>query len=308
MSEPDAPVRYREPGGRYLTTAVLGGAILAGAVVDLSLGGGGVHAIGWAVAFVLVVGTEALTVYAARVMRTVVITDDEIRVGEETVPRSEVCGVEYGGDADEHVLGRRYATGLPRGTQGVLLSQTDGRRVLLATRYPERVLDVLGAEPAAPLRVRPAQPEDLAELAEIDDRSESLFRVAGYELPSFAPSPDGPVVQSVYVIGEPPVGFIELAEVDGEAYVNEVAVLPSHMRRGYGTQLMAAAARWAGERGYRGVTLTTFDEIPWNAPFYRRLGYVQVDVPGPGLAAIRAYEASVGLDDVGPRIAMRLDL
>jgi GNAT superfamily N-acetyltransferase len=308
VSEVDSPVRYREPGGTYLTTSILGGVIIAGFVVDLALGGGVAHVIGWAIAFVLVVGAESLTVYAARVMRTVVITDDEISVGEETLSRSDIREVEYGGDADERVLGRRYATGLPRGTQGVLLSLADGARVLLATRHPERVLDALGAEPVAPLSVRPAQPDDLVELAEIDDRSGSLFRVAGYELPQFDPSPDGPVVQSVYVIGEPPVGFVELAEVDGEAYVNEVAVLPSHMRRGYGTQLMAAAARWAGERGYRGVALTTFVDIPWNAPFFQCLGYVPVDDPGPGLAAIRAYEASVGLDDVGPRIAMRLDL
>jgi GNAT superfamily N-acetyltransferase len=190
----------------------------------------------------------------------------------------------------------------------VLLSRADGTRVILATRHPERVLDALGAEPVAPLAVRPALPADLDVLGEIDERSESLFRVAGHELPTFEPSPDAPPVQSVYVIGQPPVGFIELAEVDGAAYVNEVAVLPSHMRRGYGTQLMAAAEQWARERGYRGVALTTFADIEWNAPFYRRLGYVQVEAPGPGLAAIRSYETSVGLDDVGPRIAMRLEL
>ena len=46
MSEVDAPVRYREPGSRYVTTAVLAGVIIAGFVVDLSLGGGAAHAIG----------------------------------------------------------------------------------------------------------------------------------------------------------------------------------------------------------------------------------------------------------------------
>ena len=56
---------------------------------------------------------------------------------------------------------------------------------------------------------------------------------------------------------------------------------------------------------HSGVTLTTYLDIPWNTPFYGRLGYTQVDEPSAGLAAIRAYEVSVGLDEVGPRIAMR---
>ena len=300
-------MRYREPGGSYLSTYLLGAAFLTGFVLDLSLGGGVTHLIGWAIAFVLVVGAEGLTVYAARVMRTVEITDEEIRVGEESMSRAELAHVEAGEDG-ERVLGRRYAPGLPRGTQGVLLTRADGTRVVLATRHPEQVLEALGAEPAAPLSVRPAGPDDLGALEDIDERSESLFRVAGYDLPRFDPAPDAPPVLAVYVIGTPPVGFIELAEVDGEAYVHEVAVLPGHMRRGYGTQLMAAAAAWARERGYPAVTLTTYRDIAWNGPFYQRLGYRELAEPGPGLAATRAYEISVGLDDLGPRVVLRLPL
>ena len=302
-------VRYREPGSSYLSTSLLAAAFAAGFVVDLALGGGLAHAIGWTVAFVLVVGAEGLTVYAARVMRTVEITEAEIRVGEESLPLADVTGIEPGhGEDGDRVLGRRYSPGLPRGTQGVVLTRTDGTRVVLATRHPEEVLATLGAEPAGPPTVRPASAGDRAVLDDIDERSESLFRVAGHELPQFDPAPDAPAVIGVYVIGRPPVGFVELAEVDGEAYVHEVAVLPSHMRRGYGTQLMAAAAAWSRERGYSSITLTTYRDIAWNGPFYGRLGYVEVDDPGPGLAAIRAYETSVGLDEIGPRVVMRLSL
>jgi hypothetical protein len=53
------------------------------------------------------------------------------------------------------------------------------------------------------------------------------------------------------------------------------------------------------------VTLTTFADVPWNAPYYRRLGFA--DVPpgaqGPGLRRLRAHEAEVGLDR-WPRVAM----
>ncbi len=45
----------------------------------------------------------------------------------------------------------------------------------------------------------------------------------------------------------------------------------------------------ARQMGYPAVTLTTFREVPWNAPFYTRLGFAMLDeltLPA-GLAAKR---------------------
>jgi hypothetical protein len=47
--------------------------------------------------------------------------------------------------------------------------------------------------------------------------------------------------------------------------------------------------------------------VPWNAPYYERLGFRRVDDLTPGLRAIRAAEAARGLDR-WPRVAMRRDL
>lgn len=33
----------------------------------------------------------------------------------------------------------------------------------------------------------------------------------------------------------------------------------------------------AGNQGFSALTLTTFRDIPWNAPFYTRLGFVEVE-------------------------------
>jgi hypothetical protein len=55
------------------------------------------------------------------------------------------------------------------------------------------------------------------------------------------------------------------------------------------------------------VTLTTFRDIAWNAPFYARCGFAELadrDL-NPRLAAIRVREAALGLD-VANRCAMRL--
>ena len=45
------------------------------------------------------------------------------------------------------------------------------------------------------------------------------------------------------------------------------------------------------------LTLTTFENVPWNAPYYERLGFDVMDddqISG-GLLRIREHEAGVGL-------------
>jgi hypothetical protein len=53
------------------------------------------------------------------------------------------------------------------------------------------------------------------------------------------------------------------------------------------------------------LTLTTFADVPWNAPYYARLGF-EITPPNkitPGLREIRQYEAAAGLD-AWPRVVM----
>lgn len=57
------------------------------------------------------------------------------------------------------------------------------------------------------------------------------------------------------------------------------------------------------------LTLTTFEHVPWNAPYYARLGFRILDDAEvtPGLRAIRQREAEIGLDR-WPRVCMRRDI
>ncbi|MGC3003056.1 GNAT family N-acetyltransferase, partial [Streptomyces sp. G35A] len=59
----------------------------------------------------------------------------------------------------------------------------------------------------------------------------------------------------------------------------------------------------------RADVLTTFAEVPWNAPYYARLGFRPLTGPDltPGLRRIRAEELGHGLDR-WPRVCMRLDV
>lgn len=105
------------------------------------------------------------------------------------------------------------------------------------------------------------------------------------------------------------VGYAAASEVDGEAHLDQVSVLGSHSGQGIGRALVSAVEAWARDRGHRAVTLTTYRDVPWNGPWYRSLGYVEVpgDRLGAELAAIRRAEAARGLDR-HPRLAMRIEL
>ena len=61
--------------------------------------------------------------------------------------------------------------------------------------------------------------------------------------------------------------------VDGHAHLEQISVLPEHGGQGIGTQLLDAVAGWATGQGHAEVTLTTFRDVPFNAPLYAKRGY-----------------------------------
>jgi Predicted acetyltransferase len=106
-----------------------------------------------------------------------------------------------------------------------------------------------------------------------------------------------------------PVGFAVALPLEGLLHLEELAVHPSHGKRGIGTKLVLAVCEWAKQRKYRAITLSTFREIAWNEPFYSRLGFVVIQESelSAGLREVRAKEASNGLP-IKDRVCMRLDL
>jgi GNAT superfamily N-acetyltransferase len=70
-----------------------------------------------------------------------------------------------------------------------------------------------------------------------------------------------------------PIGYLLVEEFDGRAHIEQVTVHPAHARQGIGAALIDEAGRWATDRGLAGLTLTTFADVPWNAPYYSRLGF-----------------------------------
>jgi GNAT superfamily N-acetyltransferase len=111
----------------------------------------------------------------------------------------------------------------------------------------------------------------------------------------------------VALADEVPVGFAHVQVLEPEAaHLQEIDVHPGHGRRGLGRRLVMAVCEWAGTSGYRSVTLTTFRDLPWNMPFYARLGFavIQPEELGPALLAVVRDETRRGLDPAR-RVAMR---
>jgi GNAT superfamily N-acetyltransferase len=164
-------------------------------------------------------------------------------------------------------------------------------------------------EGSADSAIREALKDELDDLRQLEEDADRLFLEVG--IGPFPVSEEENHFASAAVVlvsGTPPVGFACVDIVDGLAHLWQLAVHPSSGRRGIGIALVEAVCAWASANGYPAVTLTTFRDVPWNGPFYTRLGFRAIEDLSPGLEAIRRHERDIGDDDFGPRIVMRRDL
>jgi GNAT superfamily N-acetyltransferase len=114
---------------------------------------------------------------------------------------------------------------------------------------------------------------------------------------------------ALLVAGAPPVGFARLEVVDSSAHLEQLSVHPSAMRQGHGARLVRAAEHWARQTGFTTMTLITFRDVPWNAPFYSALGFAPIDELTPELGRLREHEKhALGLDALGARVVMHKHL
>ncbi|WP_329135103.1 GNAT family N-acetyltransferase [Streptomyces sp. NBC_01476] len=160
--------------------------------------------------------------------------------------------------------------------------------------------------------IRAVRAGELALLQEIERAAGQWFR--GIGMPEIADDEPFPleVLDRYRLAGrawvaadaaDTPVAYLLADPIDGNLHVEQVSVHPDSARRGIGRGLLVHLADRASAAGVPALTLTTFAEVPWNAPYYARCGFRPLDVPGPGLRAVCAQEAAHGLDR-WPRICM----
>jgi GNAT superfamily N-acetyltransferase len=168
--------------------------------------------------------------------------------------------------------------------------------------------------PGAAVEIRVADADELPALIDVERRSSVRFAsVPGLEhwvdditeMSDLAPALERGMVWVAVAHGAP-VGWCYASEVDDSLFVEQVDVLPEHGRRGIGGRLLDTVRAQADARGLAAVTLTTDAHVPWNRPWYEKLGF-QVVAPadrGPALAAKVAHEGERGLD-LTRRVTMR---
>jgi ribosomal protein S18 acetylase RimI-like enzyme len=151
---------------------------------------------------------------------------------------------------------------------------------------------------------RAVRPDEIETIRDLERASAQRFVGLMDDLAADEPSPaavlatrisDGGLI--VAVEGESVVGFAMFRPVERRLYVEQLDVLPTFAGRAIGAALLDEVAERARADRLDGLSLSTFREVPWNAPYYRRLGFVEVEALTPGMLEIREEHLARGLDE-----------
>src|SRR5215831_18400184 len=119
----------------------------------------------------------------------------------------------------------------------------------------------------ADVTIRPSERRDSPTLQEIELAAGARFRTVGMEAIA-----DGDPISldelDAYVAGgrswvavddgDRPVGYVVVDDVDGQAHIEQVSVVPGRQGEGIGAALLDHVAAWAVAGGRQALTLTTF--------------------------------------------------
>jgi GNAT superfamily N-acetyltransferase len=166
-----------------------------------------------------------------------------------------------------------------------------------------------------PPTIRAPRPDELELLRDIERAAGALFAQVG--LGAVAEhEPESVEALGAYLRAghawvittddDTPVGYAVVDIVDDCAHLEQISVHPNDGGEGLGATLLERVCELAEQEHYSAVTLTTFTDVPWNAPFYERHGFhamTEAEI-GPELDARRAHEAALGLDPA-QRVCMR---
>ncbi len=166
-------------------------------------------------------------------------------------------------------------------------------------------------------QIRLARPEETQQLIDIERSAAQLFG----EIPQYAWLATAEVQSAethlrfisqgyswVAVNAEDhPIGFINVEPLAQGLHIGELSVHQQWQRQGVGRLLIMQALGYALKNHYAEVTLTTFRQIPWNAPYYQRFGF-EILTPAdlsPALLALHQKEIQMGFS-AECRCVMRL--
>jgi GNAT superfamily N-acetyltransferase len=135
--------------------------------------------------------------------------------------------------------------------------------------------------------LRDGRGEDVARIQEIEQASSQRFAQIGmHEIAADAPT-SSPTLTArigsrdlIVAVDEKdqPIAFAMFSEIDHCGCIEQIDVLPSHAGHHFGASLIEKIDRRGLARGWSALLLSTFRDVPWNAPYYRRLGFEMMEV------------------------------
>lgn len=133
--------------------------------------------------------------------------------------------------------------------------------------------------------IRRPHPHEIKLLPQIENEADLRYRRMGLgrilEMPpaSLASLEAGRRESRLWVAVSPlnqPIGFALMKFPGGTAWLDQLSVLRRWQGRGYGRALIARTAAAACDLGHRALHLSTYRNVPWNAPYYARRGFEEM--------------------------------
>lgn len=167
-------------------------------------------------------------------------------------------------------------------------------------------------------RVRLARANEAELCVDIERHAGKVFRGSKFDSIADAEPNDPAIPRAAQRAGllwvatddrDQPIGHLTAAKGVKGLLIAQIDVLPEFQSQGVGRSLIAAAEDEARRRGLPYIWLRTFRDIPWNAPFYARLGFKEIENEdfADAEVIVEADEIDNGLDPA-ERVTMRKTL
>jgi ribosomal protein S18 acetylase RimI-like enzyme len=167
--------------------------------------------------------------------------------------------------------------------------------------------------------IRKARSEDIPLLGPVERSAAEIFRTVNLgsladDETTVAPSILATMADSNHLLvavneSDQPIGFVGGMNIDGNFHIVEISVAQAVQGKGVGSALMAEMTRQVKEEKFMVMTLTTYRNVAWNGPWYKKLGFQEVTAEEMGKEYLKIWDVeSQHGHDMASRCVMRKSL
>lgn len=134
------------------------------------------------------------------------------------------------------------------------------------------------------IRIRLASADEIHKVAPVELAAAEAFRTVGMNVVADdAPIPESMLLQAVddqrlwFAVEYGVLKAYLLGDFLTESlHIDQVTVHPDAARRGLGALMIESVSADPRSKERGKITLTTFADVPWNAPYYKRIGFREI--------------------------------